>query len=353
VTLTGSLPPLPSGSATVYAQLQIPLDINSQGIPQQIDGETVASETITSPEFSLPIPDSAALDQSSQFGNGLANFEIIVHSGSQVTAWGQSVPTTSTAFALVGSHLAPATAGTPTFQLDSFPAFTSSPAAAASASPEVIEPYCYQYLYGTPFSSPTTAGEVHVANATGVQDTFIFSGSNDETISFGISSTSSTSGFTEGGTDTVTNSIQGSGPFGKGTVAYVDTTGVYQEYSQLSALNGCQDGLADGYVVKEVENDGDVVTGSGKPPENPYSGGCINDALNIPLETNRSWGSDRGTAQQYYATAWLGFSFTDSEGFTSDVTHDYSSSSSSPTTYICGTPGVLAQESPILYNTTG
>ena len=88
------------------------------------------------------------------------------------------------------------------------------------------------------------------------------------------------------------------------------------------------------------------------PPVNPW-GGCRNDPLHATLASHASWALDNSRAEFYSTVANLfGFTFGGSDGFTTNVEHDYNSTSSSPTTYICGPKnGLPPIDAPVLYNT--
>lgn len=49
VTFSGSVGTLPASTATVTVQAQLALNVNSSGVPQQLEEVPVASATITSP----------------------------------------------------------------------------------------------------------------------------------------------------------------------------------------------------------------------------------------------------------------------------------------------------------------
>jgi hypothetical protein len=356
VTLTGSIPALAGDPATLFAEVQLPLDRNAQGFPRRLEDETVASESITSSEFSLPVPDSPTLDRAEESGKGIVNFEIIVLSGTRTTAWGLSVPITATPSTLNLSQASTEIAHV--VQVPAFPALHVDQRAnpdAVTTPGGVSPPECSWTEYGGQTDKTTRIGEVHVASATGVADTFEFRTENDQTISWGVTATGPTSGWLVGGTESLTNSLRAGGgqTFGPGTVSYVTTTGYYQEYRGIGVSGGC-DGFDDAFRTDEVGTSDVVDSGSGKPARSPYKGGCVNDPLKTPLQKNSTWYYDDGLAKTYgdAATAF-GFSFSDSDGFTMDVEHSYSTTSNSPTTWLCGVPGDQPTDTPVLYNTTG
>jgi hypothetical protein len=110
-----------------------------------------------------------------------------------------------------------------TDQIPAFPAFTAAPhaqAAARTASQALaaepagvsgsIPPPCLWSPLGAQFNKLTKIGEVHVANAPGVTDDYEYTNENDQTISWLIGADSQ-SGFSEGGTVLLTNSLLANG----------------------------------------------------------------------------------------------------------------------------------------------
>lgn len=227
-----------------------------------------------------------------------------------------------------------------------------SQAPGGSAGPN--PPWCVWIADGSQHDRPTRIGEVHVANTGGVTDTYEYGWQNDETVSWGVSA-SPDSNWSEGGTGSVTNTLgaHGGHTFGRGTDTYVYTQGYYQEYQGIGGNGGCA-GYASAYKVVQVGTAGNVDSEPGKPAGTPYKGGCINDPLNFPLQSDSVWDYDHGQAETYGgAASFAGFSFTASDGFTSDVQHDYQTSENAATTWICGTPGKQPSNTPIVYDTTG
>jgi hypothetical protein len=355
VTLIGSVPALPARSAAVYAEVQLPLDPNSRGIPQQLADDTVASESITSQKFSLPVTGSATLSQAERSGKGIVNVEIIVVSGDKATGWGLSVPITGTSSALNGAQLA--VQRTHVVHVPALPAFHAAQTAQLTQAPDAPDhdaPACVWNTDGGQQDKPTRIGEVHVANTGGVSDTYEYAWQNDETISWGITAVSTKPQWTEGGTVSITNTLGANGgqTFGKGTGTYVYTEGYYQEYIGVGVLDGC-DGYDSALVVRQVGTAANVDSGPGKPSKVPYKGGCVNDPLHFQLQHGSYWDSDRGQSETYGGAANLyGFGFSASDGFSSDVLDAYQTSGNAAATWICGTRGHQPTNTPIIYNTT-
>jgi hypothetical protein len=353
VTLTGMVPALPAARAAVYAQVELPLDRNAHGVPQRIDAVTVAGESITSRGFSLPVPGSATLDQAERIGHGIVNFDIIVLSGGSATSWGLSVPVTATAATL--DHAQRATETAHVARIPALPAFQQDRHPQGQALNPYAEPppTCTWSTVGGETDSLTRIGEIHIANVAGVSDRYSYSVENDETISFGISATSSDSGWTEAGNISMTNSLSATGgkTFGKAARAYVYTTGYYQEYVGRGTYGGCS-GNDEEWEVEQVGTAADIET-SGTAAPSQRSSLCSSDSLHIALQAGADWASDRGVSKTYLnGVTFDGFDFNVSDGFTSHIIQQFSASASAPTTYICGIAGDQPTNTPILYDTT-
>ena len=357
LTFTGSAGALPAGSATVVVEAELARDANAKGVPQSLQDIPVAVRTISAAGFSVPVGRSAVLQQAEQQGHGNVNFAILIVSGTRVTA--QYVPAPLTRAAAPGNTAALAIEATRVIRVPAFPAYRAVGAAAGQwlaalgATPQIVPPPCQWTTYGSQYQDRTRIGEVHVANATGVTDTFEYRNSNDLTISVGISARSPDGDFGSAGTITLTNSLSADGgeTFGPGTVDYVNDTVNYQRYEAegISCPNGPEKYA---YKIQAVSTDSDVYPGLNTPPVNPW-GGCRNDPLHATLASHASWALDNSRAEFYSTVANLfGFTFGGSDGFTTNVEHDYNSTSSSPTTYICGPKnGLPPIDAPVLYNT--
>ena len=224
VTLAGSLGTLPAGAATVVVRAELALNVDPRGVPQELELVPVASATITSRAFSIPVPDSAAVQRAEAQWNGVVNFNILVTSGTRQTS--EFVPAALAVSSSTRNPMALAVRVSDQVRVPAFPAFS-----AATAVPH-NGPTCNWYAYGSMYQQSTRIGEVHVANVRGVSDTFWFKNQNDMTISVGLSNTGPNSGYSYDGTIGLTNSLSanGSDTFGPGAVAYIDDTTNYQRY---------------------------------------------------------------------------------------------------------------------------
>ena len=104
-------------------------------------------------------------------------------------------------------------------------------------------------------------------------------------------------------------------------------------------------------MIQAVGSDADVYPGTGTPPRSPW-GSCRNDPLHVTLAPGATWSRDQSRAAYYSSVASLfGFTFGASDGFTTNVEHDYVSHARQ-TTYICGDArGEAPGLAPVLYNT--
>jgi len=359
VTLAGSVGALPAASATVVVDVNVPTDLNSAGDPQQINEVPVASATITSSGFSIPVPASSTLQQAEQQGHGTVNFTVMAVSGSDLTAEGIPAPIDVSPAAANAAQLATQAAGI--VQMPAFAAFrpmtatqaaamkaSNSAASDSAATPNIIPP-CTWKAYGSQYNDLTRVGEVHVANTSGLSDTFWFRHQNDETITFGYSASDPDGNWTGGGTISLTNTLSANGyhTFGQGAVDYADVTYYYQRYHDY--IGECPGS----YEILAVGSADVVNPGTNTPPVNPY-GGCKNDPYGIAFSSPGGWDYDVGRGQTYSGIATVfGFTFGGSDGFNTDVEHDYTAASGAATTWLCGSPGDEITNSPIIYNTTG
>lgn len=351
VTLVGSIGTLPAGTATVTVRVQVPLKPNARGVPQELQEVPVSSATITTSRFSIPVPDSAVLRQAELSGHGIVDFDILATSGTEQTS--EFVPAALTASATVANKAQLAAQAAHTVTVTALPAFrpmSREQIAAAAAKPGPETPTCNWYAYGSEYQDRTRIGEAHVADVSGVSDTFWFKIQNDMTITVGLSYTGPGSGYTPDGSIVLTDglSANGSYDFGSGSVDYVNDTVNYQRYELMyGGVYSCNQ-----YMIQAVGSDGDVYPGTNTPPVNPW-GGCRNDPLYATLAPGATWERDQSSAEYYSTVAQLfGFTFGGSDGFTQNVEHDYSAVGASETTYICGDAnGEAPTAAPILYNT--
>lgn len=350
---TGTIASAPASSSRVIVEAELTLGKNTKTSSARLEDEAVATATVHGSRFSVPVPRSAVLARAGAASHGVVNYRVIVVSGSKMTAMYVPAPhsvAVAAAKRSAGTASAAAAAATYTVHVPRLPAFRPMSAAERAALPNIpVPPPCVWTPIGALVGDPTRIGEVHVANASGVSDTFENKIQNDETISVAVSD-SPTSNYTFGGSITLSNSlsITGGQTFGSGTVQYADTTGYYQRY-QADSATAC----GSAYKIQMTSTGGDVFHGTNTPGVNPW-GGCQGDQLRVVLQPGASWARDQSKAMTYSGVAtFYNFSFTGTDGFTTDVQHDYvASSGASQTTYICGTKAApTPSSSPILYNT--
>jgi hypothetical protein len=355
VMFTGSLGTLPAGTAVITVRAQIPESAAAVGSTMNMDAAVLGTETVTSPAFSVPVPDSATLQQAESSGHGIVNFLIEVISGTSETM--EFVPATLTAAPAsatasgaspLGSPSPSASASAPTtpaqqVQVPAFPPF-----GAMASAPQAVAPASCGSGFnpdGNEYQETTIIGEAHVANTPGVTDTFEFSTENDETVGVAFDEDGQLS---ESGSVTLTNSIKGNGghTFTQGQVVYVSDDTIYQEYAGCNQFAGV-------YYSEAVGSEDDVLNDGGSPAANPW-GGCQNDPLHAILQGGSYWDYDQSTAHTYSgAVSLLGFGVSASDGFTTSIDHDYVSAKGSKTTYICAhDANVAATSAGILYNTS-
>jgi len=240
-----------------------------------------------------------------------------------------------------------------TVRVPAFPAFRAASRAqltAMATKPDGVgPPPCVWTPIGSLYGESTRIGEAHVADVSGVSDFYSYEVRNDQTISVAVSA-SPTSNYTGGGSIGVSNSLAvgGGHTFSSGQVEYVVTTGYYQRYQSDGSC-----GTNANYKIQETSTGGDVSQGTHTPPESPW-GSCQSDQLRVVLQPGSQWHLDTSKSQSYTGIATIyNFSFSGSDGYTTDVEHQYTASSSAPrTTYICGTKSEpQPSQSPILYNT--
>lgn len=355
VMLTGSLGTLPASTAVITVRAQIPESAAAVGSTMNMDAAVLGTETITSPVFSVPVPDSATLQQAESKGHGIVNFLIEVMSGTSETM--EFVPATLTAAPVSATASGTSPLGSPSpspssasapatpaqqVQVPAFPPFRAMAAAASQAA----SASCGSGFNpdGPEYQETTIIGEDHVANTPGVTDTFEFSTENDETVGVAWDESGQLSA---SGSVTLTNSLSTTGyhTFTQGQVAYVGDDTIYQEYA------GCL-WFAGDYYTEAVGSEDDVFNDGGSPGTNPW-GGCENDPLHVTLQGGSGWNSDKSTAHTYSGgVSILGVGVNTSDGFTQDVEHDYVSAEGSKTTYICAEDAnVQPSAAGILYST--
>jgi hypothetical protein len=343
VVLHGSVSNLPSGSAWVEVQAQVPV---SKAAPNHRQAPTyedipVAVETINTPGFQIPVLESATLRRAERLGNGYVNFDVIVTAGFFVTTQYVSAAMTSTAAA--GNMQAVAEVQSHQVALPPFRPFrrmtTQQSQLLSSHRPNV----CLIKPDGGEVEDTTRIGEAHVNDAAGLSMRYNYHTEADSSITVGISEDGTN--WSTDGSVTVSNSIGSDGGFtaGDGTLIYVDG----HIYYQKDFGYGCPFS----FIVDAVQAAGDAFEGVQGPDANPY-GGCLNDPNGLVEMQARTgtFSTDRGTAASYSAIATIwGFSFGGSTGFSSDIMQAYSNGNSG-TQYLCGAAPM--PDVPVLYSDT-
>ena len=279
------------------------------------------------------------------------NFLVVVDSGSQATARYVSAPLTTAA--APGNVVAARVSTSRAVRMTRFPRFRPMDAQVSRAiraaggitgrpDDNII---CKWQSYGSEYEDATRIGEIHVANLTGATDKYEFVNQADSTISVGFSGAPG-SGFSAGGSITLTNSMGTNGGFtaGPGTIKYVDGHIYYQRYQN----NGAADCPPDLYKAQAENVVGDAYEGTNSPKPNPW-GNCSNDPHGLAKMQSHGgfFDTDLGKAEGYsgIATVW-GFGFSGSTGFTTDIKHNYSDNGTVDM-YVCGSKAM--PDVPVLY----
>jgi hypothetical protein len=346
ITITGTLPQLPTRSATVVVEVERQADRNAHGVAQRLIDTPVAEQTVTAPEFSVAVPASSTLTRAEI--NGEATFVVLAYSGSYSTVQEKSAPMTRQA-AQGNVATLPAAAGH-TLALSRFNPWQSMPASQREALAQAQGPIpskqitCLWNRYGNEREGLARISQLHLANVSGLQAHWRYSTTADTTMSVGFSN-SPASGYTASGTFTATNSIGTDSGFTRttGTRRYVVGQAYWQRYrANFKALCGHWYKNTLDHMV------GSSGLGTRRPAANPY-GGCLNDPFGqATVHPGEFFGADRAKAVTLggAATVW-GFTFSESTGFTSGIHHNYTNNSNKDV-YLCGRnymPNV-----PMIYN---
>ena len=362
VAITGPVPAFAATTGTV-SLLGEP-DMSNMVAGSSIDLVPLASEAVSGTAFSLslamtPTVQSWVAGISGPTGNGL----VVVQSGSTTTVESIELPVSTMEAATNTTTSTSGTTPTPsTVTINTFPASWNSAAVATATASAVrsrlqssgvtkgtINP-TPQYSYGgcnavllTDGEDSSTIGELHTANVTGMTAKYKYQNTASSSITAGISS--SNSGFTGGGSVSVTNSIGTTAATTgtSGTHAYVISDFLYGDFLVSGGYCG------NFYVVMPYDAIGDVNQGS-NAPSNPW-GSCASDPNlgTAVVGSGNTYGTHSQTAQNYgYIASAFGFSFGGSTGYTTSIAITWTNGSSG-TTYICGNNGP-ANSASILYN---
>ncbi len=357
--------PLEDNSSSVLIQAEEPY---TAAVPSTITYVPVAEGTVSANSSEITVPWSAALSDFAQTTGGMVNFMAVESNGQELAQeLFTTVLGTSSSTSQARGHVQSATTEStvPTISLGTLQAVISDPSTttlsrvahtvhAFARSPEHFDSL-------TPASSVTPdggvcvitelssdeiltrIGELHVADLSGSSGEYISSNQTDNTIEVGFSLTAG-SGFSDDGTLGLSNSITSGGGFTHdgGYSQYVDEHVYYAEYD----LGGdCA-----GYYLEATSTPGDAQPGVNSAPTDPY-GSCSADPNGFAtVPSDGSWGDDRSTAYFYSGIAnWLGFSFSGSDGYDSDVFEKWSTAKGAPATDVCGNVDPV-QDSTIFWN---
>jgi len=338
ITFAGSVR-LPTSTGTVVVEAE---QGHKKLDPRVLIDVPVASQTISSGTFTVPVPKSIALTKAEV--NGWVPFVIVVESGKYMTEQNISVPVTDKAVdgsAAVNHELASHSVSLPAFS-------TFYP---GSASPRILPPQCEWARKGPEREKVVRIGQIHLTKLPRLKLAWDYGTKADTTMSVGYSE-SANGDFTSQGTYTVTNSIGTDSGFSardKHYLRYIDGQAYFQRYSRSSLC------------VKPYKLQLDHMVGNswiaptGKkhkihPKANPYHGCLRSDDPfgNAQVHPGAHFSSDRARAASLSGAASLfGFSFAESTGYTSDINHDYVNNTRQ-VVYLCGKGNM--PNVPILYN---
>jgi len=348
ITITGTLPQLPTQSATVLVEVERQADRDAHGVAQRLIDTPVAEQTVTSAAFSIAVPASTTITRA--VINGEATFVVLAYSGDYSTLQESSAPMTRQA--AQGNVAATAAAAGHTLALSGFNSWQAMPASQREALAEAQSPIaskrititCVWTRYGGEREGLTRISELHLANVKGLHAHWEYSTTADTTMSVGFSN-SPASGYAASGTFTASNSIGADSGFTRttGTRRFIVGQAYWQRYrANFKALCGHWYKNTLDHMV------GTSTLGSRQPRANPY-GGCLNDPYGkATVHPGEFFGADRAKAVTLggAATLW-GFTFSESTGYTSGIHHNYTNNSKI-VVYLCGRnymPGV-----PMIYN---
>lgn len=365
VILTASTGSLPASSALVIVQAGLPHGAKASNhyIPAGFRYPAVAEQTINSDAFSIGVPESATLRRAGILGHGIAEFNVLVFSGSRFTS--QMMPVTLTSSAAQGNVGALAQAQAPLVRMPRFRAFSPMPASMQRAVSTVrraiseggaIPPPCTTSAVGSPAEDRTRIGEIHVGNDHGLTMRWKYSNTSDTTLSVGMSTSGDTGPWSGDGYYTTTNSLGSSGGFTatRATRIYSDGDMWYQRYRWRGSGSPP---LCNYYTNQVVSAVGDSAEGTNSPAPNPY-GGCspgvdpLGYAVLSPM--HGEWSQDRAVAKGYSGVASVfGFSFGGHTGFTDSIHHDYHYNNphgNGTDIYLCGGDSGMMPNSQVIYS---
>jgi hypothetical protein len=348
VTFTGTIE-LPAATGTLAVQAE---QGHRQLDPAVLTDVTVASQEISSGDFRISVPESAALAKAE--ANGWVPFVIVVESGKYVTMQSISVPVSGQAAngnAAVAQELSSRTAALPAFS--PFRLSAASPRLLAS-SPGAIPPPCKWDRDGREQEKPIHIGEIHLTKQRHLLLNWDYGTEADTTVTVGYSATGD-GHWTDSGSYTATNSISTDSGFSTGPDVNRLRYAVGQAYFQrYKTSGGC---IVQGYKIQLDHMAGDSwLGGTGAhhnmaPKPNPFHG-CLESEDpygNVILHPGDHWSADRATAATISGGATVyGFSFSQSSGYTSNIADNYINNRGGRTTFICGR-GYMPNI-PIVYN---
>jgi hypothetical protein len=311
------------GAGTVEVDLQTPVNIDAQGVPQELDDSPVTTVAVTggaATQVNIPVT-AAVLAQAPE---GLATFEFFIRFGTSEATSTESLPVTAGAIA-AASGSDPASVPTATLS-----AFTPQ------GQPDPPVP-CVWSKNGAEVEGTNRIGQMQTSTASGSHATFTYSGSADSTFGVGVSDSPSAN-YTLDGHFSVSNSIGSSGGLtvGAGFNHFISGHFYRQRYESDAAVPS-DPFCGHLYKTEWVSAVGDAFAGTNSPAVDPY-GRCGQDPNgHATLQANGGfYGADRGKGASYSVGATIyDLSVSAETGYTNDIHIQYTNSSSGAE-YVCG-----------------
>ena len=323
---------------------------DAQGAPQTITEVPIETVPMSGGGLqTVQVPVTAAVTADAQ--SGTANLQL-------TAVYGDNVAISFTTLAVPGAVGTAARAARPgrtrrvVVELAHFHRFRAVGARGKRAAAADSSPPCVWTGSGSLDEHSARIGELHVANVSGASATYTYSVQADSTFGVEVSDSGPTSGYSESGTASVTNSIGGSGGFtgGQGFLWYV-VSDFYSETfgSNINPLNG-DPACGARYMTQVVQAIGGATQGTNQPPANPY-GSCTSDPNGWTQLQPYSgyWGSDYGRSESYsVALTIFGVGLYGDTGFSTNIHIEYHNSGPN-WLYVCGNAPL--PDAPILYET--
>jgi len=356
VTLAGQLPGSSAGGATVVVLVESPLGTLDNPVPDTLTWTPVAYGTAdASGNYSVPVPDGAAVDAAEAGNNGHANFFVTAVSGSAATIAGVPVNLSDTASSEpIGGTVTsdptdfdgftPMTADEQATWAQQYNAMQAAAVQGSVTPADDTRPCSWSKIAS--MEDSVRIGEMHVADVAGSQARWHYAVTADNEFSVGVGQDGTH--WSASGTDTVSNSIGADSGFprGGGYYLYVNGHEYFGKYHNTTGLTGVCHDL---YMTHATSSAGDSYDGLNHPATNPW-GECHSDPYGLVTIAHGggTYDKDFSHAIHYGGVATVyGFTVGGRTGYTHNI-HIGLQNNGTTNTYACGRgqmPGV-----PVLYN---